>query len=199
MKALTTCGLFCCIMFGFLFSNSSPAEESAPALVEQQSEETSDPIRDWGEGIMGLAVSLTFPQETYASWEPIVGELAIANLGDEDRTVFYVVSSGAVCNVYDLSVILPDGTEAPLTRYGEGRYGSRDTWAGWTRKILKPGEEVVMPVHFNRLYDMTRAGEYHITATRRYFFHETDGPPPQVQSKEVVVTVTNRSIESMPE
>jgi hypothetical protein len=187
------------LIFGFSVFYVSLAEDSAPEAVEQQTSESPAPIRDWGEDIMGLAVSLTFPQETYDPWEPIVGKLVITNLAKEEHEVFKVVASGAVFNVYDITVVQSNGSEVPLTSHGEGMYGNRDCWAGIMRQKLKPGEEVVITVHFNRLYDMTRAGEYHITATRRYFFHETDGPPPQVQSKEVVVTVTNRSIESMPE
>jgi hypothetical protein len=131
------------------------AETGSPQLPDAQNQK-------WGKAIEGQAISIATSKTVYTSGEPIILKINFKNTGHNE--VLFVRRLPLA--VYDVTVLMPDGTKAPLTLFGTRRFGSR---SGGSKIIdsLKPGEQVRSEIELNRVFDMTIDGKYLVSVQRR--------------------------------
>ena len=156
--------------------------------------ETNKPVeKTWGDAVEDQAVSITTEKAVYAPGERIVLNACLKNIGQHDVKAITMQPSP----IYQVSVLLPDGKELPLTLYGNSifknpwKIGSRST------RILKPGEEThVEELQLSRLFDFSLAGKYVISVKRAVIRRDgTVRPKLYATSNKLEITV-DESIEA---
>ncbi len=103
-------------------------------------------------------------QNDLRAGQRIVLSICYKNVGQQEVRVM----RGNKLALYDLRIVLPDGTRAPPTLFGKGAFESSRRFAR-TVGVLKPGEEACVEIELSRLFDMSLAGAYTISAQRAVF------------------------------
>lgn len=138
----------------------------------------------WGieKGGMRCAIELEDAKTQVAADQPIWVRCRTRKASEDQAEI---VARGA--SVYTLTVTDQDGQPVPKTRYGTPR-AFRPSSGTMTQQWKVDREEVVR-IHLNRLFDMTRAGKYTVSFSRRLVL--PDGSTMSVQSKSLTVEVSD--------
>jgi hypothetical protein len=118
--------------------------------------------------------------------DPIKMAITMKNISDHDITMSkWVGNSQAELN-YEI-IVRGNNGEMPI----ETRYKNviKEGGIGGSRKIfpLKPGEEITETSNINKLYDLSRPGEYTIQVEKELPASEGKG---MAQSNTITITVT---------
>lgn len=136
----------------------------------------------YGPVTAGCRLSMSTTQPSFRFDEPVRVRLVTENLSTPNVHVSFPSQFAFVAYRFDISG--SDGKPVPLTRYGQrqmDRAGSQPSAA------VQPGESDVLDLAmFNRLYDMTIAGEYTVTAYRRVY---PPGGSVEVQSNTIKIII----------
>jgi hypothetical protein len=119
--------------------------------------------------------------------EPLKLGLTIKNVSKWTR----FIRETFVTEQYRLIVLNERGDPVALTKYGEKELKPREDHYGQAVKTINPGEESRDTIEVNKLYEMSSAGTYSITAWRVITFDKDGKEAGPVQSNTVKVRVTN--------
>ncbi len=138
--------------------------------------------RAWGTPVANQAISIVTDKAVYKPEEPIVLEATFKNVGSEE--VYAVDAFAFDPFMYELKVLLPDGTKTPLTLYGK-RFCERGTEGSCCTYMLQPGEQRRTQFALSRLFDFSRSGKYAISVKKTVFTKSM----PKVESNTVEITI----------
>ena len=141
--------------------------------------------REWGEAVEGQAISISSEKATYAPGERIVATLSIKNAGRQDVDV----TTAAFLMLYDITVLLPDGKEAPLTLFGKRVTESSRSGGSVSSQVLKPGEQISLEFDLSTLFDFSLDGKYTVWARRIVGKSAASKKPLMPSSNKVAITV----------
>lgn len=116
----------------------------------------------WGDAVEDQALSIMTKKAAYAPGERIILNVCLKNIGQHDVKVITTQPSP----IYQVSVLLPDGKESPLTLYGNSIFKNPWEDGSQSTRILKPGEETHVELQLSRLFDFSLAGKYVVSVKR---------------------------------
>jgi hypothetical protein len=141
----------------------------------------------WGEPAEGQAISISTPQAPYAAGDVISLVIHFKNVGDKE----IMTSLTVVLEMYDVTVLLPDGKNAPLTLYGKC-HSSSNVRSGSAHGLpLKPGQIHSSQVVLSRIFDMTLPGKYTIFVERCVWKPGTKRPYPKAVSNKLEIAISD--------
>ena len=157
----------------------------------------------WGDAVDGQAISIATEKDVYEASERIVLTLRIKNVGEAEVPIRYPVPFE-----YDLRVLLVDSPHAkaidrrnapvvplkgavPRTLYGVLQLERLGSTTG-ASAALKPGDHRAVQIDVNRLFDMSVAGKYTISAQRHVWKSRTSLPS-KATSNTLEIAIKDRS------
>jgi hypothetical protein len=144
-----------------LFSSKVVAEDAAPAR-----DEVRDIARKWGEPVEGQALSISTERLVFTSGDRISLNIRVRNVKDQKVEVNYDAYMRPQF-IFSVQVKFSDGRPVPLTQQGQKELRAEaERGMGSGRGVaLRPGEETNFgDVVLTRLYDLTLAGKYTVSA-----------------------------------
>ncbi len=139
---------------------------------------------EWGEEVEGFSLSLRMPKQEYVSSEPITCVISLRNNSPGERKVF----TSSLFGTYRLSVLLADGTPAPMTLRGK-RSAASARESSWSSRLVEPGGALFVAYdRVNALFDMTLSGDYKVSVSTKIPKAQASGYA-QVVSNAVLVRV----------
>jgi hypothetical protein len=147
-------------------------------------------LRDWGSPVEGQSLSVTAPKSTIRAGEQTNVEFRLRNVSREDIGVAYDREMRPQF-MFALRVIYADGKEVPLTKEGrrQAQWEKDRSSIRRTGTLLKPGEEFVSGVNLSRLYDLSTAGKYVITAKKKLSKNGDENSQVEATSNKFELTV----------
>lgn len=163
------------------------AERTSAAANDEKGNETM-----WGEAVHGVKCAVAIKERhgntdehapfEFVAIEPIWIQCQTKNVGSETVKVVGTLP----IRVYELTIKDPDGKVVPLTQYGQHRSEAAGE-ASKTVQAFSPSDEDATPILINRLYDMTRSGEYKVSFSRGFVL--PDGTIKIATSNVLAITV----------
>lgn len=142
---------------------------------------TADGNGSWGQTIDGLKLKVTVAKTRYAPLEPIRCEIQIQNTGSAK---ILLSRKAGVLGDYQFDIRSADGTEMPLTVYGQQQKLVSSLGATVLADLV-PGQIWSDDVEMlNRMFDMTQSGTYSIVIKKHISYLS--------QSKENIDLQTNK-------
>ena len=127
-----------CLVFGEC-GMSVDGQDQAISRLSSLEKDEKEATRVWGEAVEGQAISIATQESTYTPGEPMTLNVQFKNVGSNDVKALGM----APFDIYKVTVVLPNGKNAPYTLFGKDYLGipKGDSFSG---VILKRGK-------FNRL------------------------------------------------
>ena len=150
-------------------------------LTAAQQEVPATGDKQWGKQVEGYELSLSTEKNEVLPDEPIFVRIALRNSGESDATIVRLPFL-PFCKI---EVRSAKDEIAPLTLFGKS---ASKLFSVMTQPLAK-GDEFVVIVQLNRLYDMTLPGRYKVTATRTVWRRDGSGGTAGVVSNTIEVRV----------
>jgi hypothetical protein len=160
------------------------------AQTEANSDSKNEQVgkRRWGRTVEGQALSIMTNKNKYAPLELILLDVVLKNVAKVD---IYYINGAHPFDMYTVKVLLPDGKEAPYTRFGNHLSQRRNHQPATTSSVLKPGKQVSDSIELTRLYDMSLSGDYTISLQRQLWRGDAIDPKLKIESNSITITIKN--------
>lgn len=146
--------------------------------------------RKWGANTEGFQLSIATDKAGCRLGQSIVVSVLLRNTSSHPLW-FWQTDMEAD---YDIEIAGNDGKLAPLTTYGQRFHGPGRVDFHASAVTLKPAESIEQVLPLDKLYDVSRAGVYDVTVTRKVpevSAPQTNGPPrfAEIRSNTIHITM----------
>jgi hypothetical protein len=122
--------------------------------------------------IIPLSINIHAAQTEFTVGEPIVLDVTLENTSTEPIRVIYSNSpNGDAELTYKVEVLKVDGSHAPRTKYGRALRGENEgggAFNSFTKRIVKPQEQIVDRIALTKVYNFAQPGEYTVILEKEY-------------------------------
>lgn len=135
--------------------------------------------------VEGYTLSVETQNDTYRIGDKISVRVRLKNVSEDTVRI----RQATPFRTFDIELKLPDGKKAPLTLFGQrvlfsGALGSKSA------RELKPSEEYESSFNLSRIFDMTLAGKYDLTVSKKVWIRDGGTKTKTVSSPSLTISVT---------
>jgi hypothetical protein len=176
-------------LYILVFSMQSVLTATEPNPVRKESE------KEWGKPVEGQAISIETNGVEFAPEDRIVLTVRYKNVGQKSVATLL---TGNEFDMYDIRVLLPDGTETPKTLYGKLQSGESSSPQlprnGDSVSFTQSGEENSLSgIPLSRYFDFSCDGTYRIIVKQLLDQRGKNGESLRATSNTLKITVSENA------
>ena len=155
--ALTT-GIMLCVLFAIGLDAARQNDRKTDPMIRKDE-------HVYGNSFRAMAMSIEPFKEQYRLGEPIEARVLIKNMGKTE-----IVLMGRRSALYRFGLFFPDGRPVPTSEHMkkiEENWDKRLPVISLIHTEVKPGETTADWFDINPIFDIEKAGTYHLVAMRR--------------------------------